>query len=199
MQRHTKDQWFVPLGVQLKGKIMLFKIDGQIIQTGRSWIDANGTTHPSNWEIWTPEYKASMGITEFIPESQPDSRFYTWSQNEDLSYNQIEKLLADITREDGTTEDGLKTVWIKKSKDTANILLRITDWQVIAKVERDRTIDEAVATYRAEVLTACETIEGKINACNNLEEFKLLFDIPTDSDGNAIGNSPIDTWPSDYL
>jgi hypothetical protein len=175
---------------------MLFKIDGQIIQTGRSWIDANGTTHPSNWEIWSAEYKASMGLTEFTPDPQPDSRFYTWSQNEELSYNQTEKSLADTTREDGTTEDGLKTVWIKKSKATADILLRITDWQVIAKAERDRTIDEAIATYRAAVLTACEVIEGQINACDNLGEFKLLFDTPTDSDGNATGNSPIHDWPS---
>jgi hypothetical protein len=179
---------------------MFFKTsDGQIIQEGRSWIDGDGTTHPSNWEIWTSEYKASMGLTEFTPDPQPDSRFYIWSQNEDLSYNQTEKSLADTSRDDGTIEDGLKTVWIKKSKSTANTLLRSTDWQVIAKAERDRTIDEVVVTYRAAVLTACETIEGNINTCNNLEEFKLLFDIPTDSDGNVTGNSPIQDWPSDSL
>ena len=175
---------------------MFFKTsDGQIIQGGRSWSQ-DGVTHPSNWEIWTSEYKASMGLTEFTPDLQPDSRFYTWSQNEDLSYNQTEKSLADTSRDDGTIEDGLKTVWIKKSKSTANTLLRSTDWQVIAKAERDRTIDSDVATYRAAVISACTTIEGQINACDNLGEFKLLFDTPTDSDGNATGNSPIQDWPS---
>ena len=173
---------------------MLFKIDGQIIQPGRSWSQ-DGVTHPSNWEIWTPEYKSSMGITEFIPDPQPDSRFYTWSQNEDLSYNQTEKTLADTTREDGTTEDGLKTVWIKKSKATADILLRITDWQVVAKVERDREIDEAVATYRAAVISACTTIEAAITGASDMAAFKVLFDAPVDGDGRPTGNAPTQDWP----
>ena len=159
--------------------------DGQIIQAGHSWTDADGTTHPSNWQIWTPEYKASIGITEFTPEPQPDDRFYSWSQNEDLTYNKTEKSL-----------DSLKTIWIKASKNRACTLLFESDWQVIAKLERDRIIDSDVATYRTSVLTYCETIEGQINACNNLEEFKLLFDTPTDSDGNEIGKPPIHDWPS---
>ena len=158
---------------------------GQIIQAGHSWIDVDGITHPSNWEIWTPEYKVSMGITEIVEELQPDDRFYTWSQNEDLTYNKTEKSL-----------DSLKTIWIESSKIQARALLFESDWQVIAKLERDRIIDSDVATYRTSVLTYCETIEGQINACNNLEEFKLLFDTPTDSDGNEIGKSPIQDWPS---
>ena len=167
---------------------MLFKIDGQIIQPGRSWSQ-DGVTHPSNWEIWTPEYKSSMGITEFIPDPQPDSRFYTWSQNEDLSYNQTEKTLADTTREDGTTEDGLKTVWVDKTKTTANTLLAPTDWQVIAKAERDRAIDSGVATYRAAVISACTTIEAAITGAADMAAFQALFDTPVG------GNAPVHDWP----
>ena len=37
-----------------------------------------------------------------------------------------------------------------------------TDWQVIAKAERDRAIDSNVATYRAAVITACTAIEKAI-------------------------------------
>jgi hypothetical protein len=159
--------------------------DGQIIQAGKSWTDANGITHPSNWQIWTAEYKESMGLTEFTPEPQPDDRFYTWTQNEDLTYNKTEKSL-----------DSLKTIWIAETKNRARALLFESDWQVVAKAERDRDIDEAVATYRAAVISACTTIEGQINACDNLGEFKLLFDTPRDSDGNATGNSPIHDWPS---
>lgn len=159
--------------------------DGQIIQAGKSWTGADGVTHPSNWQIWTAEYKESMGITEFTPEPQPDNRFYTWTQNEDLTYNKTEKSL-----------DSLKTHWIESSKNQARTLLFESDWQVVAKAERDRMIDSDVATYRTSVLTYCTTIEGQINACDNLGEFKLLFDTPTDSDGNATGNSPIHDWPS---
>lgn len=160
--------------------------DGQIIQAGKSWIDVDGITHPSNWEIWTPEYKASIGLTEFTPELQPDDRFYTWTQNEDLTYNKTEKSL-----------DSLKTHWIEASKNQARTLLFESDWQEIAKIARSRAVDSDVVTYRAVVLTTCETIEGKINACNNLGEFKLLFDIPTDSDGNVTGDAPIHAWPAE--
>ena len=168
---------------------MFFKTsDGQIIQTGHSWSQ-DGITHPSNWEIWSAEYKTSMGLTEFTPDPQPDSRFYTWSQNEDLTYNKTEKSLTDTSRDDGTTKDGLKTVWIKESKATANSLLRLTDWQVVAKAERDRAMDEAVATYRAAVLTACETIEAAITGASDMAAFQALFDAPVD------GKAPMHDWP----
>ena len=37
-----------------------------------------------------------------------------------------------------------------------------TDWQVIAKAERDRAIDSNVATYRAAVVAKCAVIEKSI-------------------------------------
>ena len=41
-------------------------------------------------------------------------------------------------------------------------MLASTDWQVVAKAERDRAIDSNVATYRAAVITACTAIEKAI-------------------------------------
>ena len=157
---------------------------GQIIQAGKSWTDADGITHPSNWQIWTAEYKESMGLTEFTPEPQPDDRFYTWTQNEDLTYNKTEKSL-----------DSLKTHWIEASKNQARTLLFESDWQVISKVERDREIDAAVATYRAAVISACTTIEAAITGAANMTAFKVLFDTPVDGDGTPTGNAPIHDWP----
>ena len=154
--------------------------EGQIIQAGHSWTDADGITHPSNWQIWTAEYKESMGLVEFTPEPQPDDRFYTWTQNEDLTYNKTEKSI-----------DSLKTFWIEISKNKAHSLLFESDWQAIAKAERGRAINEAVATYRASVISTCTTIEGQINACDNLGEFKLLFESPED------GNAPMHNWPEE--
>ena len=152
--------------------------EGQIIQAGKSWTDADGITHPSNWQIWTAEYKESMGLTEFTPEPQPDNRFYTWTQNEDLTYNKTEKSL-----------DSLKTIWIAETKNRARALLFESDWQVVAKAERDRDIDEAVATYRADVISACTTIEGAIIGAADMSAFKVLFDTPVG------GNAPIHDWP----
>ena len=150
---------------------------GQIIRVGRSWAE-DGITHPSNWQIWTAEYKESMGLVEFTPEPQPDDRFYTWTQNEDLTYNKTEKSV-----------DGLKAFWIEISKNKARSLLFESDWQVIAKAERDRTIDVAVATYRAAVISACTTIEGAITGAANMAAFQALFDTPVD------GKAPMHDWP----
>ena len=168
--------------------------DGQIISVGRSWSQ-DGITHPSNWHIWTAEYKASLGIIEIVEQSPPDSRFYKWSQNEDLSYNQTEKSLTDSTDEEGRVTDGLKSTWINQCKTTANTLLAPTDWQVIAKAERDRVIDSGVVTYRAAVISDCTTIEAAITGAANMTAFKVLFDIPVDGDGTPTGNAPIHDWP----
>jgi hypothetical protein len=175
--------------------------DGQVIRAGHSWTNAEGITHPRNWHIWTAEYKANMGITEIVEQSPPDSRFYKWSQNKDGSYDQSEKSLSDVPAvdrdgnavndEDGEQiiYDGLKSTWIAQCKTTANTLLAPTDWQVIAKAERDRAIDSGVATYRAAVISACTTIEAAITGAANMAAFKVLFDAPVD------GNAPIQDWP----
>ena len=181
--------------------------DGQVISAGRSWSQ-DGVTHPRNWHIWSAEYKASLGITEIVEEPHPDSKFYKWSQNEDLSYNQTEKSLSDVPAvdRDGNAVndadgnqiiyDGLKTIWIDKTKTTANKLLAPTDWQVIAKAERDRAIDSDVATYRAAVISACTTIEAAITGAANMAAFKVLFETPVDGDGKPTGSAPIQDWPS---
>ena len=67
--------------------------------------------------------------------------------------------------------------------------------QVIAKAERNRTIDSDVVTYRAAVITKCDEIETAIKACSDLDAFKKLFDSPVDSDGKPTGNPPIFDWP----
>ena len=90
---------------------------------------------------------------------------------------------------------GLKSQWIAKTKKTANSLLAPTDWQVIAKAERDRAIDSNVATYRAAVITKCAAIETSITNAANLNAFKALFDVPVDSDGKPTGNAPMYDWP----
>jgi hypothetical protein len=92
---------------------------------------------------------------------------------------------------------GLKTVWISQTKETANYLLRKSDWEVTRKAEKGTAIASATSTFRDKVRTACDTIETKINNCSNLTEFKALFDVPVDSDGKATGNAPIYDFPDE--
>ena len=83
----------------------------------------------------------------------------------DGSWTSIAKNIDDVTETIDGKEfitKGLKSQWVVKTKETANSLLAPTDWQVVAKAERDRAIDSNVATYRAAVVAKCAAIEKSI-------------------------------------
>jgi len=138
------------------------------LKPGKTWIDDNGIQHPGNWaSVWSDDVKASYGIKEVAIQAKPDSRFYKINGPAfDGSWTSTAKNIDDVTvtNLDGEkiTTLGLKSQWIAQTKETANSLLAPTDWQVIAKAERDRAIDSNVATYRAAVITACTAIEKAI-------------------------------------
>ena len=179
------------------------------LKPGKTWTDDNGVQHPGNWaSVWSDDVKASYGIKEVVIQAKPDSMFYwvsgpaldgTWSsipRNTD-DVKEVDKDGKALLDEDGNQVItlGLKSQWIEKIKSTANSLLSDTDWQVIAKAERDRAIDSDVATYRAAVITKCAAIETAITNAADLNAFKLLFDAPVDSDGKPTGNPPMYDWP----
>ena len=146
------------------------------LKPGKTWTDDNGVQHPGNWaSVWSNDVKASYGIKEVSIQTKPDAKFY-WVTGPALdgTWTSTAKNLDDVKEVDDKgnarldsegnqlVTKGLKSHWITKTKETANSLLTPTDWQVIAKAERDRAIDSNVATYRAAVITACTAIEKAI-------------------------------------
>ena len=146
------------------------------LKPGKTWIDDNSIQHPGNWaSVWSDDVKASYGIKEVSIQTKPDSKFYwvngphidgTWTSKE-RSLEDVKEVDDDgkaILDADGNQviTPGLKSQWITKIKETANSLLAPTDWQVVAKAERDRAIDSDVATYRAAVITKCTAIRKAI-------------------------------------
>ena len=121
----------------------------------------------------------TLFIREVVQQAKPDDKFYYSSYNIDGSWTSTAKNLDDVNEVDDNgnarldadgnqlVTKGLKSQWIAKTKKTANSLLAPTDWQVIAKAERDRAIDSDVATYRAAVITACAAIEKAITDITN--------------------------------
>lgn len=135
----------------------------------------------------------TLFVREIVQQDQPDSKFYYSTYNVDGSWNFTEKILDNVTETNDSGKEvttlGLKSQWITKTKNTANDFLSFTDWQVIAKAERDRAIDSDVATYRAAVISKCAAIEAAITNAADFDAFKALFAIPEN------GNAPIDDWP----
>jgi len=179
------------------------KSDGTHVKVGKSWVDDNNIRHPTNWSIWTDAQKKAVGLTwEDDVDTSFDDRFY-WAKG-------IERNLADVNvvDDDGNAvidpmtgkqmiQLGLKSIWVAKTKTTANGLLSTSDWYVTRKAETDTAIPSDISTYRTGVRTASKTIEDKINGCADLDAFKALFVVPTDSDGNPTGNSPITDFPDE--
>ena len=108
----------------------------------------------------------TLFIRKVVQQAKPDDKFYYSSYNIDGSWTSTAKNLDDVTVTNDNGEEvttlGLKSQWIAKTKKAANNLLAPTDWQVIAKAERERAIDSDVATYRAAVITKCAAIEKSI-------------------------------------
>ena len=141
--------------------------------------DGGQTTNAKVDEPLFDENGQTLFIREIVQQAKPDDKFYISNPNADGSWTSTEKSL-----------DKLKPQWIALTKEKANSLLASTDWQVIAKVERDREIDSDVATYRAAVISKCASIETAITNAADLDAFKALFEVPDD------GNAPVHDWPS---
>lgn len=187
---------------------MAWLYNGTVIKAGQSWVgsatDEEGNSfdvvHPKNWMIWSDEDKTSNGLV--------------WQDDEDTSFNStfysakdIPRSLEDINSvdEDGNpvldddgnqiVTKGLKSTWIYNTKQQANGLLVYTDWYATRKAETDTAIPTDIATYRAAVRTATDTIETAINACTTLDEFKALFVTPVDENNVPTGKAPIYDFP----
>jgi len=182
---------------------MVWKYGDVQLKVGKSWTDKDGTKHPNNWMIWSNEDKKGFGLTwEDDVDTSYDNRFY-WSKG-------VEKKLEDVNAvdKDGKAvidpitgkqrvQLGLKSIWVAKTKTTANNKLVSSDWYVTRKSEADTAIPSDISKYRTDVRTASKTIEDKINACSKLADFKKLFDVPVDSDGKPTGKSPITNFPDE--
>jgi hypothetical protein len=181
---------------------MAWLYNGRTLKVGKSWTDDNGTKHPTNWMIWSNAEKTALGLVwQDDVDTSYDNRFY-WAKDIERSLTDINEVDGDdnpILDQDGNqvVTKGLKTIWIERTKSTANSLLAKSDWYVVRNAEKSTAIPTEISTYRDAVRTASGTIETAINACADLDAFKALFVVPTDDDGNPTGNAPIYDFPSE--
>jgi len=174
---------------------------GKVIKVGRSWTDAEGTQHPSQWNRWSEEEKTAKGLV-WNQSLQPipfDSRFY-WSADVPKSLEDVNEVDSEgdpILDENGNqvVTRGLKYNAIQQTKTTAGSLLQPTDWFIVREQETGEATPSDVLNYRAAVRNASGTIEDAINACTTLDAFKALYETPVDAEGIPTGNAPINDWP----
>ena len=183
---------------------MAYKYKDRYLKVGKAWQDDDGFKHPYNWSSsWSADDLKKWGVSvEKDVDTSYDDRFY-WAKG-------IERKLEDenVVDDDGKAvidpitgkqmiQLGLKSIWVTRTKETANSLLSKSDWYVTRKAEADTAIPSDISTYRTGVRTASKTIEDKINGCADLDAFKALFVVPKDSNGDPTGNAPIYDFPDE--
>jgi len=144
-----------------------------VTQVGELSILFPNTSNPNH------AFAIEQGALEVVEGEQKDQRFYwvTFSHYEvngsvvTRTYTNTPKALEDVTNEDASVTQGLKSQWIAQNKANANSLLASTDWMVIRKAERDVAIPSDVVTARAAIIADCTAKEAAITAATTMEEF----------------------------
>ena len=178
---------------------MPWKYNGKIIQEGKAWSD--GTyKHPYNWaSAWSAEDKKKFKLVwEEEEDKSFDNRFYLSKdvekklEDEDAK-DDSGKQLYDFDGKTKIINEGLKTIWIRHTKNTANTMLASSDWYIIrASEDSSLAVPSDITAKRKAIRDACKKIEDKINACSKLSDFKKLFE-----SSNMNENPPINDFPEE--
>jgi hypothetical protein len=173
----------------------MWKYGEQTIREHRAWTDDDGIQHPPNWHIWSAEEKAAHGLKEIIPETPPDSRLYSWSQNPDGTINKKAKALDDSGSGDDLVK-GVKTNLKDEVNTQQGSLLSQTDWYVIRKADKGIAIPDAVQEYRDAIRAKGDAMKAAIDDAADTAAVAALFVTRTLNDDGSISKSGIlYDWP----
>ena len=168
----------------------------------------NNTQYPADiFSKWTKAEKEAIGIYEVITDStnKKDEEYFI-NTNEEYNYadNQVTRSWGTATPkrledEDAKDQDGnnildedgnqvinygLKTIKKRIIKQQASGLLAPTDWYVVKATEvTEYNVPENITTYRADVRAKSNEMETQIDACNNVDELKALYEYTRQEDG----------------
>ena len=168
----------------------------------------NNIQYPADiFSKWTKDEKEAIGIYEVITDStnKKDEEYFI-NTNEEYNYadNQVTRSWGTATPkrledEDAKDQDGnnildedgnqvinygLKTIKKRIIKQQASGLLAPTDWYVVKATEvTEYNVPENITTYRADVRAKSNEMETQIDACNNVDELKALYEYTRQEDG----------------
>ena len=137
--------------------------DGTYLKEGRGWTDSDGIKHPSNWMIWSEDYKKNtMNLTWEEPLGPYDSfYYYGWNSDGDAL---LPKPVAD-----------LKTSLVLKAKEMSARLLAPSDWYVVRKTETDVAVPTEITAYRTAIRTNYGSLKTAINAASDIAGLQAIY------------------------
>ena len=157
---------------------------------------------------WTNAEREAIGLYEvvFDNSNKKDEAYYT---NTNQSFNFADgkvtasygtataRELEDTVNEDDSITQGLKSQKKANIKQQASSLLAPTDWYVVKAAEVESySVPEAMTTYRADVRTASNSMESKIDACSTVDELATLYQhVNTGTEENPVMERPLGEFP----
>jgi len=173
------------------------------------------------FELWSKSELNAIGIYEVVTDStnKKNDAYYN-NTNEEYNYTdgQVTRSWGTATPkrlEDEDAKDvdgnnildddgnkiinyGLKTEKKRIIKQQASKLLAPTDWYVIKANEvADYNVPENITTFRADVRSKSNEMETQIDACNNVDELKTLYEYTEQEDGTIT--RPLAEFPKEVV
>ena len=138
---------------------------------------------------WSEAERNAIGVYTIVHDNS-NRKDQTCYANTDVSYAFADgKVTASYGIATPKELSGLKTEKKKIIKQQASDLLTPTDWYVIKATEVESySVPEATTTYRADVRTASNDMESKIDSCTTVDELAALY-VYTD-DSRPLGEFP---------
>ena len=196
----------------------------KIINNPKAMI-INDVQYPAKiFELWSKYELNAIGIYEIVTDStnKKDEAYYI-NTNEEYNFadNQVTRSWGTATPkrledEDAVDEDGenildddgnqvinygLKTEKKRIIKQQASGLLAPTDWYVVKANEVEGyTVPENITTFRSDVRAKSNEMETQIDACNNVDELKTLYEyVNTGTEKNPVIERPLAEFPKEVV
>ena len=137
--------------------------DGKYLKEGRGWTDSNGIKHPSNWMIWTEDFKKNtMKLTWEAPLGPFDNfYYYGWNSDGDAL---LPKPVAN-----------LKTTLVSQAKQSSASMLSSTDWYVVRKTETNTATPDEITAYRTAIRTNYASLKTAINDASDIAGLQAIY------------------------
>ena len=176
------------------------------------------------FELWSQSEKEAIGIYEIIVDktNYKDPAYYN---NANSTYTFADGQVTEswgtatpkrLNDENAVDEDGenildndgnqvinygLKTEKKRIIKEQASGLLEKTDWHNHKAFDDDTyTIPDNIKTYRANVRSKSNEMETQIDACNNVDELKTLYEyVNTGTEENPVIERPLAEFPKEVV
>lgn len=186
----------------------IYKCNGKTIRPGQQFTDANGTTHPGSWHIYSAERKAQLGITEIVQQPHPNSVLYHWGYNDDGTVTSTAKALDDVDEVDENGDPlldddgvqvvtkGVKSNLIAEVRSQQGSLLSQTDWALVRKVDTAVAVPDNIQTWRDAIRAKATEMETAITAAADTDAVAALFVTYTvEDDGTTTKSGILYNWP----